>query len=157
MRQHLPRILLTLLGLVLMAWGIVTPMVGLFGETTDALITHVRRQGGERNEVIPDRYTHVISYRFTLPDKQTVEGFSYVLGPSFSIMTPHAPGLIKVRYLPLIPQMNTLEYQAYPNLGHLIVLAVGYLLAFGLWREKKTKKARRRVGTGKKTKGKNEA
>lgn len=137
-----------------MAWGIVTPMVGLFGETTDALVTHVRRQLGERNETIPDRYTHVISYRFTLPDKEPVEGFSYVLGTSFSITTPHAPGLVKVRYLPVFPQVNTLEYQAYPNLGHLIVLAVGYLLAFGLWREK-TPKKRRRVRTEKKTNGRN--
>ncbi|MCW8890804.1 MAG: hypothetical protein OQL20_09125 [Sedimenticola sp.] len=149
MKQHIPRILLTLLGLVLMTWGTVTPMVGLFGETTDAKVLSVRRQLGERNEALPDRYTHVISYRFTLPNRQSIEGFSYVLGTSFSVATNHAPGLVKVRYLPLIPQINTLEKQAYPNLEHLIVLAVGYLLAFGLWRKKKPKQGRRRAGKAK--------
>ncbi|MCW8944215.1 MAG: hypothetical protein OQL27_05520 [Sedimenticola sp.] len=157
MRQHIPRILLTLLGLVLMAWGVVTPMVGLFGETTDARVLSVRRQLGERNEALPNRYTHVISYRFTLPNQQSIEGFSYVLGTSFSVATNHALGLVKVRYLPLIPQINTLEKQAYPNLEHLIVIAVGYLLAFGLWRKKKPKKGRRRVGQAEKTKDKSDA
>ncbi len=140
-----------------MAWGIVTPMVGLFGETTDAKVLSVRRQLGERNEALPDRYTHVISYRITLPNQQSIEGFSYVLGTSFSVATNHAPGLVKVRYLPLIPQINTLEKQAYPNLEHLIVLAVGYLLAFGLWRKKKHTKGRKRVGQAKKTENKSDA
>lgn len=152
MKQQLPRILLTLLGLILMAWGVITPLVGLLGETTDARVVHVRRQLGERNEAIPNRYTHVISYRFTLPNRQSVEGFSYVLGTSFSIPTLHAPGLVKVRYLPLLPHLNTLERQATPNLEHLIVAGVGYLLAFGLWRKKSSGKGRKRkAGVTKRT------
>ena len=142
-KRILPRVLLTLLGLTLMAWSVVTPLAGLLGETTDARVTDVRRQLGERNETIPDQYTHVISYRFTLPDRQTVDGFAYVLGSSFSIPSRYGSGLVKVRYLPIFPQINTLEGHAKPNLGHLIVLGVGYLLAFGLWRK------RRRKGGGK--------
>ncbi|PLX61796.1 hypothetical protein [Sedimenticola selenatireducens] len=67
-----------------------------------------------------------------------------MLGTSFSIPTLHAPGLVKVRYLPLFPHLNTLERQATPNLEHLIVAGVGYLLAFGLWRKKSSGKGRKR-------------
>lgn len=144
MKQHLPRILLTLLGLILMTWGIAIPMLGLVGETTDATVTHVRRQGGERNEALPDRYTHVISYRFSLPTRQKIDGFSYVLGSSYGIPSSQGGKQVKVRYLPLFPYLNTLEKQARPNLEHLIVLGVGYLLAFGLWRKKRSGKGRKR-------------
>lgn len=140
MKQQLSRILLRLLGLILMAWGIAMPLLGLVGETADATVTHVRRQGGERNEALPNRYTYIIDYQFSLPPRQQINGFSYVLGSSYGIPSSQGGKQVKVRYMPLFPHLNTLEKQANPNLEHLIVLGVGYLLAFGLWRNRKSGK-----------------
>ena len=64
----LTRIFITLLGIGFLAWGISTILLGLIGESETAVITNIRREQGERNEVIRVRYTYNISYTFTLPN-----------------------------------------------------------------------------------------
>lgn len=44
---------------------------------------------------------------------------------------------IRTAVYSLLPYLNTLEKQARTNLEHLIMLGVGYLLAFVLWRKSK--------------------
>ncbi|PLY16999.1 MAG: hypothetical protein C0631_00225 [Sedimenticola sp.] len=144
-KQQLPRIFLTLLGLLLMAWGLGIPLLGLIGETADATVTHARRQGGERDEALPNRYNYVVSYRFTLANEETVEGFTHVVGSPFSLPAGYGGKEFKVRYLAAFPALNTPAQQASLNLEHVIVAAVGYLLAFGLWRKKAKRKKKNRV------------
>lgn len=143
------RLLLGLLGAVLMAWGIGVPLLGLFGSEAPATVTHVRRLLAERNEALRNRFDYSVSYRFTLPDGRTVEGTTNMVGDY-----ANAPGLraaqpFRVRYAPFWPRLNTPSIQARPNLEHLIVTGVGWMLAFGLWRG-----GRKRKGGGKPRKGK---
>ncbi len=49
------RIFLTLLGSVLLLWGVGMPLVTGFGTEAAGTITHVRRQLGDRGEAIPNR------------------------------------------------------------------------------------------------------
>ena len=54
------RALLTALGILLMSWGIGVPLVVMTGAETEGRITHVRRQLGDRNGVISNRYAFAL-------------------------------------------------------------------------------------------------
>jgi hypothetical protein len=123
------------LGAALLAWALFTPALGLFGRETDASVTHVRRQGGERGEALPNRYTFIVSYRFVLPDGRVVESSTQMIGDYANIPALHAARPLQVRYVPLWPWINSLSIQARPNLEHLLVAVVGWVLLFGLWRK----------------------
>lgn len=62
------RILITLLGIALVLMGVSQAILGFAGKSTSAVITDIRREGGERTDGKPGRYTYNISYTFTLPD-----------------------------------------------------------------------------------------
>lgn len=122
------------LGAVLLAWALVTPALGLFGAETTAAVTNVRRQGGERGEALPNRYTFIVSYRFVLPDGRVVESSTQMIGDFANIPALHAEQPLRVRYVPAWPALNSPSIQARPNLEHLLVAIVGCVLLFGLWR-----------------------
>ena len=63
-RKLLPRILIALLGTALILWGAGRIALGIIGEPETAIITHIRREGGERTDIKPGRYTYNISYTF---------------------------------------------------------------------------------------------
>jgi hypothetical protein len=65
-RKLLPRILIALLGTALILWGAGRIALGIIGEPETAIITHIRREGGERTDGKSGRYTYNISYTFTL-------------------------------------------------------------------------------------------
>jgi hypothetical protein len=122
------------LGAALLAWALLTPLLGLFGSETEATVTHVRRQGGERGEALPNRYTFIVSYRFAMPDGRVVESTTQMIGDYANIPALHAARPLLVRYVPIWPSINSLSIQAQPNLEHLLVAVVGWILLFGLWR-----------------------
>jgi hypothetical protein len=76
--------LLSALGILLMAWGIGAPLVALTGAEAQGRITHVRRQLGDRNEAIPNRYAFAITYEFRLPDGALRTGTTQRIGDFFS-------------------------------------------------------------------------
>lgn len=128
--------LLRLLGTVLMLWAFCIPMLGLWGAQTDATVTQIRRQGGERGEAIPNRYTFIVSYRFVTKDGETIENSTQMVGDFANIPALQTAQPLKVRYLAQWPRFNSLSLQTRPNIEHLVVAAVGWLLMFGLWRSK---------------------
>lgn len=52
--KHSPyaRILLSMLGMAFLLYSVGAPLLGIIGERDTALITSIRRQGGERNETV---------------------------------------------------------------------------------------------------------
>ena len=73
----LPRILITLLGFGLIFMGMSQAILGFAGKSALAVITDIRREGGERAEAVSNRYTYNISYPFTLPGGKEVKKTSY--------------------------------------------------------------------------------
>lgn len=57
-------IFVTIIAIMLILYGLIHIYLGIVGEKDTAIITNIRRQGAERNESVPNRYTYVISYSF---------------------------------------------------------------------------------------------
>jgi len=131
------RIFITLLGFAFIVWGLATITLGLIGNNATALITDIRREGGERNEVKRGSYTYNISYTFTLPNGKSVNGFTKTIGNAIYLK---ADGKSKapVKYLSFFPYINALERDTNPGLGQLILIAVGFFLIFVMNKRKKT-------------------
>ena len=138
----LTRIFITLLGFAFIVWGLATIALGFVGDNGTAVITDIRREGGERNEVIRGRYTYNISYTFTLPNGKSVNGFTKTVGNAIYLK---ADGKSKaaVKYFSFFPYINALEQDTKPGFGQLILVAVGCFLIFIMNRRKKvvTKKS----------------
>lgn len=122
------RFLLGALGTVMLLWGIVMPMVTLFGDEASAEITAVRRQLGDQGGVIPNRYVFAISYRFELPGGASVAGHTQRLGDFFSPKSLGKPGKVRVRYLPAFPWLNTIDRGWGMAFEYLVMAVVGVVL-----------------------------
>ena len=127
----LRRVLITLLGMALIIYGAGMAMLGFVGTRAIAVITSVRRQGGERDEAVPGRYTYSIGYRFALPDGRIINGSTTRISGSVYVKatgTSTAP----VRYLTFFPYFNALESHTTPGtgIGLLIVAIAGAFIVF---------------------------
>jgi len=67
-RNRIPRILLTILGAALIAMGVGNLALGVVGERGTAVVTSIRRQGGEITAGQSGRYLYQIGYSFRLPE-----------------------------------------------------------------------------------------
>jgi len=121
------RIFITLLGAGFILWGSSTIALGLVGKKATAVITNVRREMGERNEAIRGQYTYIISYRFTLPDGKTVDGFTRKIGNSV-FLKADGKSVRAVRYFSRLPFINALADDARSPAGPLIIIAIGFFL-----------------------------
>lgn len=130
----LPRLLLSLLGVALVLWGLSSVMLWFAGEKADAVITHIRRQGGERNEVTPGRYTYIISYTFTLPDGRLVDGYVSKIGNAVFVKAS-GKSILPIRYFLAAPFINEPEKDTQPSLGQLVLVATGVFLIVAINRE----------------------
>lgn len=130
----LPRILLSLLGLALVLWGLSSVMLWFAGEKADAVIMHVRRQGGERNEVTPGRYTYIISYTFTLPDGRQVDGYTTKIGNAVYVKAS-GKSILPIRYFKVAPFINELEKDTQPSFRQLVYVTAGVFLIVAINRK----------------------
>jgi len=140
--QFFIRFFLSLLGFAFIAWGLTTVALGLFGEKETAVITDIRREGGERNEVKRGRYTYIISYTFTLPGGKNVSGSTRQIGDAVFLK---ADGKSKtaVRYFSFFPAINAPEQDTKPGFGQLILVATGCFLIYII--NRRTKKTNQNI------------
>jgi hypothetical protein len=131
-RLRAERWLGVLLGVILVAGALRTVVLHLVGETAPAVVTLVRREGGQRSDVQAGRYTYVLSYTFKLPDGRSVDGFAKTIGDGAYVRRPNTA--TTVRYLPYFPAVNALESQTAINLTQVILIAVGVVLIWPLGR-----------------------
>ena len=73
-RKLLPRIFIILLGAALILWVAGRIALGIIGDPETAVITHIRREGGERTDGRPGRYLQY-QLHFTLSDGKKINGF----------------------------------------------------------------------------------
>lgn len=52
------RILISIIGVALMLWGLGDLALGIYGNRAVAVITSIRSQGAERDDVKPGQYTY---------------------------------------------------------------------------------------------------
>lgn len=127
--KPIPRILITLLGIALILMGISEVMLGLIGESTSAVVTTVRREGGERTDGMPGRYTYNISYTFSLPGGKEINGFTKKIGDSVCLKAD-GTSTVRVRYLSAFPYINVMESYARFGAGQLVLILAGIALIF---------------------------
>lgn len=126
-RRLFRRIFITLLGAALILWAAGSLALGLFGECATAVVTHVRREGGERADTTPNRYTYNISYTFVLPEGQEIHGFTKKIGNAVYLKAD-GTSRIAVRYFQTMPYVNAPEKSSPFSLGQLILTAAGIFL-----------------------------
>lgn len=144
MKSKLANFLLTALGCALILWGVGRPLLGVFGARSLGQITVVRKQGGERNEAVPGRYTYAIGFEFALPSGQVVSGSTTRLGNYAGPYNLPSAQAAPVRYLAAIPAINALEVDTHLDLEYAIVCLVGGMLIFRDRLGKSRRKRRRK-------------
>jgi hypothetical protein len=122
--------LLSALGILLMIWGIGVPLVALTGAEAQGRITHVRRQLGDRNEVIPNRYAFAITYEFRLPDGTLRTGTSQRIGDFFSPGRLGVGSPVTIHYAPFAPRLSVMDWGLGSLIENILAAAVGAAL---LW------------------------
>lgn len=114
------------LGLILTGYAILIPMLQIVGTRTTGIITDVRRQGGERNEMTRNLYNYGVGFYFVLPDGKKIEGGSTIVGKSYSAGISKGP--VSIFYLKLFPRIHQLEKYTQFSIGNLILIITGILL-----------------------------
>ncbi len=128
--KNIPRILITVLGIALFLMGTSQIILGYAGKSTTAVITNVRREGGERADGKPGRYTYNISYSFKLPNGKVINGFTKKIGNSVYLKAD-GTSTTRIRYFSFFPYINDMEQNTSLGLGQLVlILAGGFIIFF---------------------------
>ena len=126
MKKVAPRIFLIFIGIVLSLYGTMMPLLSVVGEKTQGTITVVRREGGERAEAIPNRYSYSVGFEFLLDDGTVIYGNTKVIGNAYNAGI--SKGQASIRYLKLFPYLNALEADTTLSVEHVILIAVGVFI-----------------------------
>jgi hypothetical protein len=137
-RKHriIPRVLITLLGIGLIFMGVSEIMLGFAGKSAHAVITDIRREGGERTDGKPGRYTYNISYIFVLPDGKEINGFTKKIGDSVYLKAD-GTSTVQVRYFTVFPYINAMERDAGLGAGQVVLMIAGGFLIYFMNRKKR--------------------
>ncbi|GAB6110432.1 hypothetical protein [Desulfomicrobium salsuginis] len=122
------RSMLFLVGTAFVLYGVVMPILPFAGARTEAEITTVRRELGDRQDPMANRYSWAVGYEFVLPGGTVVHGNTKVIGSSYSAGIAKGPAV--AHYLPSLPWVNALERDTRPDLGKAVMVAAGALLCF---------------------------
>lgn len=122
-------ILVLFVAVIFIIYGLIHVSLGIVGEKDTAIITNIRRQGGERAEAVPNRYTYSIGYTFTLPNGKEIDGFTYKIGNAVYVKVSKSDmSIVPVRYFKAFPQINALESDAGIKLGSFIIIGAGIVM-----------------------------
>ena len=120
--------MLGVVGLLLVLYGTLIPLLPLIGARADGEITVVRRELGDRQDPVANRYSYSVGYEFALPDGRIIPGNTKTIGSAVS--SGISKGKSAVFYLPALPYVNALERDTRFDLGKVAILAAGALLCF---------------------------
>jgi hypothetical protein len=122
------RIILGVVGLLLALYGTLIPLLPLIGARAAGEITVIRRELGDRQDPVANRYSYSVGYEFALPDGRIIPGNTKVIGSAVSAGI--SKGSSPVFYLPALPYVNALERDTRFDLGKVAILAAGVFLCF---------------------------
>ncbi|HYE69591.1 MAG TPA: hypothetical protein VEA58_13320 [Anaerovoracaceae bacterium] len=128
-RDLIPRTLITLLGIVLILMGMSEIFLGFAGERADAVVTDIRREGGERTDGRPGRYTYNIGYTFTLADGRAINGVAKKIGNAVYLKA-NGQQTVPIRYFRDFPYISTMEKDDGSGAGQLTLIIAGGALVF---------------------------
>lgn len=141
-KDIIKRFFITLIGVAFILYGLSNLLLGFIGESATAVITDIRREGGERNEVKRGRYTYNISYAFILPGGKTVNGVTKHIGDAVYLKAD-GKSKVSVRYFSFFPALNALASDTKPGVVQLIFIVIGVFLIYII--NKRPKKVKRRI------------
>ena len=114
--------------LLFFLYGCFLALLWVAGQPVRAKVTSFRRELGERDETIRNKYTYVYSYEFSV-DGQTYSGNSKkVQGPVF--LKNDGNSFLTVHYLKCCPFLNSPEYDFKPWYKILIYFGVAFILGY---------------------------
>ncbi len=122
------RFLISIIGALLILYGISTVLLGITGEKSMAVITDVRREGGELPYARPGMYMYNMSYTFELPNGDVFYGYTKKISDGVYIKKPNT--VVHVKYFESFPYFNALEEDTRFSAGKLILVASGLSLIF---------------------------
>lgn len=122
------RLLIMAVGVLILGYGVMLAALFFFGTRVEARLTSYRQQMGERNEVIPNRYTYHFGYTFTVDGHEYSGTGQRIAGPVY--LKPGPEATIRVKYLPCCPRIHADDAEAHPGRRVAVFVAVGLLL---LW------------------------
>jgi len=129
LKKRIGPLLVILIAVMMIALGLLRISLGFAGEKGTAVITGIRRQGGERGEAVPNRYTYVVSYTFTLPGGVKIDGFTYDIRDAVYIKVSDSNVIMApIRYFKALPHINALESDSGLKAGNLILIGAGIIL-----------------------------
>ena len=129
LKKRIGPLLVILIAVMMIALGLLRISLGFAGEKDTAVITGIRRQGGERGEAIPNRYTYVVNYAFTLPDGEKINGFTYDIRDAVYIKVSDSNiRMTPIRYFKALPHINALESDSGLKAGNLILIGIGIFM-----------------------------
>jgi len=135
MKLVLEKIFLAFMGLLFVVYGAMVPVLKIAGSDTIGEIVEVRREGGERNDMTPNRYNWSVTYEFKDASGKERSGNTKVVGSSYS--SGVAKGPVMVMYLKQLPFLNAIDESKFFPLERIIILAVGILFLVLLFKKKK--------------------
>ena len=114
----IPRILITILGIAIILMGVSQIILGVVGKSAPAVITSIRREGGERADGT-----------FTISDGSKIDGFSKKISDSV-YLKPDGTSIVRVRYLPDFPYINAMEQDTGLGAGQITLIIAGSFLIY---------------------------
>ncbi len=120
------RILIAVFGILFFVYGVMLAALFFFGTTVEARLTSYRQEMGERNEVIPNRYTYHFGYSFTVNGRDYSGTGQRVAGPVH--LKPGPGATITVKYLPCCPFISSDTEDGREGRRVLVMLGIAFLL-----------------------------
>jgi len=125
-KNYFWRFVISLIGIILIMFPIYQVTIGLFGENTIGTITSYERILGERNEIIPNRYTYSLGYAFTINNELYYGSTTIINSPIY--IKPNGNQLIEIQYMINYPYLNALTIDTSINIGKFVLMGFGVLL-----------------------------
>ena len=118
-------LLLTIMGILLIIIALMNIVLFIVGDSTIADVSTRRFGGSTDGYPSSSRYQWSVDYSFKASDGKIYDGTSTRRGSDTSVKVER-----KVYYLPSQPRINALSSEVRPNVGQIIMIAIGGLLIY---------------------------
>ena len=135
MKSKVWRLFISFIGIIMIVYSLFLINIGLFGSNTVGIITSYRRIMGERDEVIPNRYTYSLGYKFYINKKEYSGHSTLIASPLF--IKADGTGLIEIMYIKQVPSLNALKKDTTLDFGKLALILTGSFLIYSMNIKKK--------------------
>lgn len=137
-KKYFWRVVISTIGISMIMSSLFFVTLGMIGEETYGFITTYRRILGERGEVIPNRYTYSLGYKFYVDDTEYSGSTTVINSPLF--IKPDGKSLIQISYLSSAPYLSSVTSETQIDMGKFALVSFGILLVVVMNPSKKSKR-----------------